>query len=116
MGCEPIVVDCSDLNDCDACPDSPFCGDCPNPPYCDQCPNQPYCSDPYARSSARAGFVQQDFACGAERNTCTVEQDGQTRSSDTYGVEDVKDTDTEYRWRCRSDNGTVKSCSLAKDD
>ena len=33
---------------------------------------------------------------------------------DDHGVADKADTELEVRWECRSDNGTVRQCSLPK--
>ena len=35
-------------------------------------------------------------------------------AKDDYGVAAKDDAGTEWRWECRSDNGTVRQCSLPK--
>lgn len=40
----------------------------------------------------------------------------ETLVSDDYGVVDKADTPESQLWECHSDNGTVRQCSLPKDD
>ena len=62
------------------------------------------------------GYILPNFECGAKANTCTVEFEDETVTTDDYGVVDKDDTDAEWRWECHSDNGTVRQCALPKDD
>ena len=62
------------------------------------------------------GYILPNFECGAKANTCTVEFEDETVTTDDYGVVDKDDTDAEWRWECHSDNGTVRQCALPKGD
>ena len=62
------------------------------------------------------GYILPNFECGAKANTCTVEFEDETVTTDDYGVVDKDDTDGEWRWECHSDNGTVRQCALPKGD
>ena len=62
------------------------------------------------------GYILPNFECGAKANTCTVEFEDETVTTDDYGVVDKDDTDGEWRWECHSDNGTVRQCTLPKGD
>ena len=55
------------------------------------------------------------FECGAKANTCDVEFEDETVTTDDHGVVDKEDTNDEWRWECHSDNGTVRQCSASKD-
>ena len=61
------------------------------------------------------GYILADFECGAKANTCEVEFEDETVTTDDHGVVDKDDTDGEWRWECHSDNGTVRQCSALKD-
>ena len=65
---------------------------------------------------AAPGYILPNFECGAKANTCTVEFEDETVTTDDYGVVDKDDTDDEWRWECHSDNGTVRQCALPKGD
>ncbi len=60
------------------------------------------------------GYILPTFECGAKANTCDVAFDDETVTTDDYGVAAKDDAGTEWRWECRSDNGTVRQCSLPK--
>ena len=60
------------------------------------------------------GHIVPTFECGAKANTCDVTFEDETVTTDDHGVVDKDDTDEEWRWECRSDNGTVRQCSLSK--
>ena len=62
------------------------------------------------------GYILPNFECGAKANTCTVEFEDETVTTDDYGVVDKDDTDGEWRWECHSDNGTVRQCAVPKGD
>ena len=60
------------------------------------------------------GYLLPTFECGATANTCDVAFEDETVTTDDHGVADKADTELEVRWECRSDNGTVRQCSLPK--
>ena len=61
------------------------------------------------------GYLLPTFECGAKTNTCDIEFEDETATTDDYGVVDKDDTEGEWRWECHSDNGTVRQCSASKD-
>ena len=61
------------------------------------------------------GYILPTFECGAQANTCDVAFEDETVTTDEYGVADRDDTESEWRWECRSDNGTVRQCALPKE-
>lgn len=76
----------------------------------------PYFQDEEGWSEPAHGYILPNFECGAKANTCTVAFEDETVTTADYGVVDKDDTDEERRWECHSDNGTVRQCSLPKDD
>ena len=64
-------------------------------------------------SPPATGYVLATFECGGQAGACRVHGE---RIPDGYGTVDVDDTAAARRWECHSDNGTVRACSVPKED
>ena len=60
------------------------------------------------------GSLLPTFECGTVENTCDVTFEDETITTNDHGVVDKEDTATQALWECRSDNGTVRQCSMPK--
>ena len=66
-------------------------------------------------SDLASGYLLPTFECGTTPNSCDVAFEGEVLTTTDHGVVDKADTLADWVWECRSDNGTVRRCSLPKD-